>query len=40
MADTSNAIEADYGSSGLGERMLTAVKGRLINIVLAAERSA
>ncbi len=40
MADTSNAIEADYGSAGLGERMLTAVKGRLVDIVLAAERSA
>ncbi len=26
MADTSNAIEADYGSAGLGERILAALE--------------
>ncbi len=38
MADTSYAIEADYGSTGLGERILTALEGRLVNVVLVAQR--
>ncbi len=39
MADTSNAIEAEYGAAGLDERILTALEGRLVNILLVAERS-
>ncbi len=38
MADTSYAIEAEYGPAGLGERILTALNGRLVSILLVAVR--
>ncbi len=38
MADTSYAIEAEYGSVGPGERILTAREGQPVNVVLVAER--
>ncbi len=39
MADTSYAIEAEYGSAGLGERILCALEVGLVNVLLVADRS-
>ncbi len=38
MADTSYAIEAEYGSAGLGEQNLTAREGQPVDVVLVVER--
>ncbi len=39
MTNTSYAIEAEYGSAGLGERILTAREGQPVDVVLVAYRS-
>jgi len=38
MADTSYAIEAEYGSVGLSERNMTAREGQPVDVVLVAVR--
>ncbi len=38
MADTSYAIETEFGSVGPGERILTALEVGPVNVLLVAER--